>query len=244
MSFDYYRFDDYPIEMWGERNFSARDKFMIAWAGRYDLIATLKGTVYPYVPATNAIPHSATIRPMGVIDGNGDYEYAIVEFVYSNELRELNNYFVSEEFIGSKEAELLDYRDFLWSDDNALTPGQAPRHLISTIDIRVSFWNLALVPTAAITLLGYVNDGPATSFTTGVTFAAGTLLYDTFYLKRDVGLSGEDGFRLEYVFKARPKDWNYFFRPTNTGEWLTLKCKADDSNYIPHPYGTFSALVP
>lgn len=238
--------EGYPQERFTRRAFEATRRLKCAWTDRYTLLGELIGVAYPYASGSNAIPVAATIEPMGWITSSATYQHAIITVQYSNEVRKIDSKFISEEFLPAKEIIELDYRDFEWSGGGALTAMQRPRLIIPIIDIRTTFYDIAAAPTTALSLMGGVNNAPATSFTTGITFATGRLLYDSFEYGRNVSLAQADTFKIEYLFHARPVDWNYFFNPNKAGGagFDSMKILSTGATYIPHAYVNLSSLVP
>ena len=255
---------DSPQEAWTEEGFSATMRLMCAWDVRNTLAAGIMAerAPYPRIPATGAYPRSATPAPFpakltqAAVWGAGtlaDYESAIVTVEYDT--NGPNEDLISESLTPNAEFMTLDHEGFKWTGEEGddLTENEAAGKLVRGFDYNLTFHQAPFIPSAVLTLPGYVNDVAVDSYTLGLTFAAETLLFSPCTTSRRTTALMVEAWELPYKFSYRATGWNKHWRKTGgdgTGGWESIYqfvITAGFSGWVEYknyPPGDFSKLFP
>ena len=174
---------------------------------------------------------------------NASYEDALVvtEYIWDRKTPQSNGAdLFSETLEPTAEFLTLDYTQFRWQNGDPLTEGEAPGMLQRGLDYVLTHHNLQAIPSAALSLIGAVNDAPVTSYTLGLCFAAGTLLFNPPCCQRRVAVGPNPTltWTVTYRLTYKPQGWNYFWRTeTQQFEQICLQSSGAVYNqYTPAPF--------
>ena len=195
-------------------------------SGNQSIVRRLPHT-YPEKP--EAVARSVEIVPFDSVKGEGgsaaadaraSYDFAQLTVTYAvpeqgeREDEDNEEVLVSESLTQTSEFLTLPERDLYW--DNAQSepvekenrPGMLT-HTVTWIYIRHKMLKL---PSGVLSLVGTVNSAAVTSTSLGLTFSAGTLLYGSPNLSRDITTDGKKAWRVEFHFQYKPTGWNKFYK--------------------------------
>ncbi len=241
------------IEKWNPDEFWARIPWKVDWDDRYTFIDETgvgAGELYPPNPGLGARAYAASV--VGYGDPQQDesdsrlmrYDSAIVNVDYStNAPTSSGTVFVTEE--------LLDYSlglpennvDLVWSDKSPVTDQEAAYKPFTGTMYRITYHRLYAIPVAMVTLKDYVNAGTWASYTLGVSFAAGTMLYTGGGAKRDMALGTIPKWKMTLCFLVHPTNWNHCWKVGSGWQAVYLR-SSPTTQYIRHPSGNFNQLIP
>lgn len=156
---------------------------------------------------------------------------------------------VSERLQGGAEFITLPVEDgdgnplFRWStaDGDPLSPAEAPGKIIRTLDYTITRYEIPSIPADAYSLMNTVNESAVTALLLGVTFPAGTLLYQLPEQSRVITTEGVQAWTLTQSFSFRPDGWNKFWR-VKTGTFEPLWSVGLGAEYQNHPPSDFTLL--
>lgn len=120
-----------------------------------------------------------------------------------------------------------------------LNENEAPGKIIRSLIWVYTYRQVLDVPAGWRTYVGYTNLSAVTSTSTGLVFAADTLLYEGVRLGRVVTQGAQQAWTAQLRFTHRPETWNKWYkRGTDT---ISNVYKADGSRYLPYPSVDFIA---
>ena len=238
-----------PVEQYlPNGNFRAVRILKCDWGDRYTLLDELAGEVYPYNQNTGAIAYAANVRGWGKTSngpwfrsssarwpsGGGPafrslaYEYALLEVFYGWEGPTFvnNQYFLSEQILPYIETINVPTGGMTWgTSGDPLRKGGTGYHFLPKrvhgIIYEPTFHYVNAAPPTAGTLQGCCNNAPLGSWTLGLVFDTGYLLYDHFKMRRSVSWAQLNTWQLTYSFIFRPHNWNTIWDPS-TSTWDTV----------------------
>lgn len=210
--------------------------------------------LYPYND-TGAFVQAVGCRPFGkpVTDASKtsteartSYEWAIVSAEYANyggnvidsEQQDL----IEENIEAAGQHLTLSEQQLYWDSGQTdpLNPMEAPQFFQSLFDWVYSRKRVRVIPGAFTSLFGKVNAAGITSVSLGVSFAAETLLYSSFNIRRLITTAGVQAWDLNIRFTYNSSGWNTYrkrgtqapaiiynsggtqFKPYATGDFLEL----------------------
>lgn len=246
---DHEELTDSPSEQFHPDGFDATRTLVVAWADRHALVAALEFSVYPYLPLIGAFARRVSVVPMPAkqtaVGELVEYENAVVTVQYSISSSDPQTQdLVTESVEPNAEFRTLDFVDFRWGaiDGDVLKEDEAPGQLLPGHDYVIKFHRLNAVPAAVITLEGYVNASPFSTYTLGRTYPAETLLFGGGTPSRKITTAGAEEFTLTERFHYKSTGWNKFFRQS-TQTYVPIFHKTG-GEYKNHPLGNFSSLLP
>ena len=234
----------YPKSRWVNGEFFGVRRVRCAWADRVSLMDELDGDSWPYADGvSNAIAREAIINPLPAqltADGNkASYEYAIVTIKYSTVGPQLNGSDWIEESVSPYVVtQRLDYEALEWTDGTALAYLESPGKILYGLQYMLKFYNVSVIPSSVLSRVGYVNSNSVNSYSLGMTFYPGRLLYGGALLTRRVSWGGSWNWDVTYYFKYHPHNWNYFWR-TETNQYETVKITSSGDTFQPYPTTMF-----
>lgn len=241
-----------PVENWGEDEFTATRQLRCAWSDRLQLMADLIGgrDVYPYFDSGSrltartggAVPFGRQVGESGV---TASYETALVTINYStkgNDKEGNQGDLYSETLEPNVEFLTLGHEDFRWgsADGEALKENEAPGRLIRSLDYLLTIYQVYAIPSAVLDLIGCVNYTSWLADLLGLTFPAGTLLYNPPQITRKITFEEIEPWTLSFRFSYRPDGWNKFWRQ-KTQQFESIYHK-DEGLYYNYPEGEFGWL--
>lgn len=243
-----------PVEDFSTDSFQATRNLMVAWGERHALVDALGYTLYPYLPLTGARARNIACVPAPgaqttLADGAVAYEASIVTVQYRASPKDPQTEdLVTESLQPNAEHRPLDFEDFRWDaiDGDLINADEAPSLLIPAHDYILTFHKLLTVPIEVITLEGYVNNSPFSTYTLGLTYPTGTLLFAGGSPQRKVTTTAVEAFTMTLRFKYRRTGWDKFWRqgaadPTTAWQSIYHKKSGLHLNY---PLANFAALLP
>lgn len=269
----YFEMDQYPKESRdAERGYSAERLLNCEWVDRYALFAALMnhpGQLYPYNEALGIRARRCTIAGFGGgrkrpgFPTMNTYQRALLSVIYENpKLGEKTPYpisrsrakfldptkSISERFEGNVQTQRLDHTDFKWSNGDPLKPDEAPFKLVQGATYVMTRHQLSVVPAQALSYQGTVNDDAISPILwSGITFAAGTLLFSKPTIDVEVGDDGTPRYAVTYRFDYRASGWNQFWRAA-TEDYETIEAIGVTYDpgefYMNYPEADFSVLFP
>lgn len=247
-----------PTELWDYKGFKATRKLLVDWLDRFTAVEgflTFPGELYPYNTSINARARSGAMQPFPAktaedVTGRTKYDKAIITIGYqtpdSNEPHQVDDVnIVSESLEPTAEFMTLDVSDFRWDavDGEPLKEGEAPGRLMVGFDYVLTRYNVPNIPTAALTLVGHVNQAARTSYMLGLTYPAETLLYNPPTIQKVTSLSGDIVYTITYRFTYAPQTWNKFWRVGKYGgAGYSQIFHEEQGLYRNYPLGDFGLL--
>lgn len=214
-------------------------------ANLYDLILDLlvNQRECPFIPDNPPTVKSASVSTITTnnnapIDQGFDYEEYFVDVSYSNTIRTI----VSEEIEPVAEFIRLDPRRFRWTSGAPLTEGEAPGYLYQTMNLIFKYVNQPAIPPAFLSGIGKVHNAVWLSPTTGLSYAAETLMFCPAPISNTYTTGGSSGFNYTIKFAYRPNGWNKYWRP-QTQAWESIYLD-DGTLYKSYPPADLSSLLP
>lgn len=263
ISVDYEEMEQSPQESLGPNGFEATRTLRCAWSDRITLARELTGEFDSGVDLPQVYPYDSSARVLEIsqIRGHDDdaptaylgntrvaaYQYALLTVKYgrgvpatggggsvelTDETIEPNVEFVS-----------LSPNGMTWgsSAGTPLEPDEAPGLLLKSFNWVFTRINVAEIPEALDTLIGYVNDDTIVSRSLGFTFAPETLLYTPPFLSRKVNADGiTSRWTIQMRFSKKPQGWNKWFRGA-TNSWEAIYKGA--TQVKPYTPGDFTTLI-
>jgi hypothetical protein len=268
-----------PVESNTESGFTATMTLQCDWDDRWDLMTQLLANdagqlIYPHQPDFNAYAQTASAKGVGQVTGTGMNSVVI----YEKALITVN--FATQGAGGQGEpdgdgnliAESLEpYIEnlpmptikpngkpaFLWWDGSTkevVAPEEAPVRQIRGCYYILKRFNRVTIPTAALSLMGTVNNNTVTSVSLGVSFEPETLLFTPPTLERTTSKTGDLGWTESYRFNYRPNfdpdtgianGWNRFWK-ASAGTYWDMYYVDDDGvpteRVLIYPTGNFALL--
>ena len=270
---DHEELDGSPTESYDDQGFKAVRVLQCAWADRLTLAEELRGgnryvgdqyvytrpQRYPhYEQATVA---DVSIAPFGATQAGADttqasYPYARLTVTYrvpdygSNPAEEIEETLVTESLEPAAEFLTLPHEGYFWKDGAdwvPLTETEAPQKLLRMLEWVYTRHQQTHLPSAVLDLVGKVNDSTVTSTTLGLSFPAGTLLYNPPQLEREITTTGAKAWRVTYRFTYRPSGWNKFPRRKKDGKDTSFETiyKSQDAGdpLVVYESGSFSQVM-
>lgn len=257
---------DEPVEMWQTYNeqwtdslLSADVQLKCAWSQRTGILNNILLTPleWPYQPGNAIYAVSGSIKPFtgekGTIDGSG---YAWDEALLSVHFETLavgddpggggGQVIYSESIEPTAEFLTIPPTDFRWGSatGTALKQEEAPGRLEIGLDYIVTFYKMASVPAWVLTLINKTNNASVVSASLGVTFGAGTLLFNPPKISRSVSLGGSGAYTIQTRYTYKASGWNYFYR-AETGTYVQMYHKdGGGSPYLNFATADFSGAIP
>lgn len=224
-------------ERWDDDGFYCTRQLKCAWDDRWMLTHQLRGytrrssnSIVYFVPATypgstNIFVDAVEIEPFaGPVEGVNnkilDYDFAILTVCYktitynastNDALRET---LVTESLQASAEFLTLPNRKLYWDteQENQLETDEAPGLLVKMFDWVYTLHQMPLISYDYLNAVGYINNAALTSPTLGLTFPAGTLLYNAPEMNREIADHETGAWELTCRFSYRREGWNYLPR--------------------------------
>lgn len=244
-----------PREVCDRDHFSAVVAWKIPWVDRgafLDEVGANGGEVYPHAgyDAIRAIrTHTEGFGKPVAYDGDTrlfKWDYAIVYVEYSTRAPRWLGRSVDEELKISAAMYQLNPAALAWDVAGAapFLAGETPPHRIEYgLDYVIRYNEVWGIPAAATSYINCVNSTVAGTWTLGLTFPVGTLLYAGPGEESRTGLGMLPKLKLTYLFKYRGIDWNYHWRQS-TNAFAPFYDLATGIQIVNHPYVNFAALVP
>lgn len=258
-----------PRESGQETDFRAVRRLKCLWADRlalFDQLMTgylinLGGTPplitrigQPYPHRAGAFAAKVQIEPMGTemsaYQSRPDvaaYRHAVLTVDY--EPRQFNPALGTgqageESLATSAEFVSLPHQSLNWAASNApehrLAPTEAPTVVQRLLEWSYSFRQVVSYPAAWLAAAGSVNSAAVTSTSLGLTFPAGTLLYQGVRLARAAGEGANPAWAASLRFTYRNAGWNRF---TKRGEATPQPLYAGGAAFSPYPAIDFVAAL-
>lgn len=177
------------------------------------------------------------------------YEFAQITVQFSTAAPQLTDNggsgiaLVSEDLEPWAEFLTLSNRGLYWLGGDALAEDEAPPLLVKGMAWVYRTHLQTSVPSAALSLVGKVNDDSITSATLGLTYDAETLLFTPPRLSIDTDAGGNRLISLEYRFNHRPDGWNNFFNPATQQYEQIFTDTGGANRFIPYPLDDFTTIT-
>lgn len=260
---------DQPHEMHGTAVVAFADDKLTAdvqlkcpWADRYGILNTilLTPSEWPYLPDAGLYAVSGSIQPFTgtpgeFIDGSPSglsYDEALLAVHFETlDIPESEGpgELYSESIEPTAEFLTIPHTKFRWGSGtgDALEPEEAPGRLEVGLDYVITWQKVATIPAAALSLIGCVNNSDVTSPSLGLTFGAGTLLFNPPKISRTVSLGGTNYFTMQIRLTYRRNGWNWFWRADklpNPG-WDQIYPEGTDTDpYLNFTPASFTGILP
>lgn len=246
-------------ETWGNEKVTAQVGLKALWSQRHGIMNNIlaNAKVWPYHTNGNVFAVSGSISPFeekADQDGSGLIYPSATLVVNFETLTKSNNpqnpdvTIFSESLEPTAEFLTVPYKDFKWGSITGkdLKKEEAPGRLEIGLDYVVTFYNMKVIPSAVLTLIGAVNNGPVTSASLGgLTFASETLLFNPPKIVRNVtAVAAQNRYTITLRFTYRRNGWNQFWR-AETGTFSRIFHK--DRGGIAHnnfPLASFASVLP
>lgn len=241
------------LEKWDASKFWARIPWKVDWDDRYTFIDETgygAGELYPPNPGTGARAYAASVVGFGepFYDAGDErlmrYSHAIVTVEYATTApTPLAGKFVTEELndfnLGIPENNV----DLIWSDKTAVTDQEAAFRTFHGTQYKITYHRLMVLPVTHDTMKGYLNAGVWYSYTLGLSWAAGRMLYVGGNCVRDLALGTIPKWRATYTFNIHPANWNYNWKVGSGWQPVYMRT-APATQYVRYPSGDYNLLVP
>ena len=255
---------NYPHEKWGTQGFEASRMFKVAWADRVQFVTDILGDVtdlgslgdflvtqgeqYPAFPQARA--ESASIRGYGKhLSGVPlAWTYAMIGVDYrvpdfggsSGGATSGEEVLISESLDATAEFLTLPHHKLFWTYTGGSAADPVGRDIPLGRLLRMVNWNYTIhhtprIPMAILSNVGQVNNAAITSPTLGLTWAAGTILYNGPRMSREITRSGARAWTLDLSFTYRPVGWNNFPKGGDSDDFAPVY---DQFGNVVEPYPT------
>lgn len=243
-------------ENWSEEKIATVVQLKCAWSQRQGVMSNLLtyAKAWPYHSQATAFAKTGSIQPFpgeaGTRLGSGySYEFALLTVNFES-LNKVEGEDPEEVTIFSESIEptaeflTLPTDGFYWDNTQtvALKEGESPGRLQIALDYCVTFYKLPVIPAAALTLIGKVNNASVSSPSLGLTFAAETLLFNPPRINRNVTINGDNSYTMQCRYSYRPTGWNQFWR-AKTQAWASIYDDAG-TQYKNFQTASFAGMVP
>jgi hypothetical protein len=239
-------------ETWANDKLTASVQLRVAWAQRYAVMENIlvNALRWPYHAATT--PLRATHGQINTMDGvsiTGDepggnaFEHAILTVDFESAEATEDEVVYSESIEPTAEFLTLPHDGLFW-DAGATEPikvAEAPGVLLPGFDYKLTYYNLASIPSAFITLIGKCND-PAVSTSMFGSLAAETLLYNPPTMSRSLSFGGDNRWTLSTRLTYRYGGWNKHWR-VETGAW-SYQYRESGAAHKPIIPASFAGILP
>lgn len=246
-------------EQWSDDKLSADVQLKCAWSQRTGILNNILTTPleWPYQPGNGIYAISGTIRPFtgepGTADGSG-YTWTDALINVHFETLSVGNdpgggdgtVIYSESIEPTAEFLTIPHTDFRWgsSAGAALKQEEAPGRLEIGLDYVVTLYKMTSVPAWVLTLVNKVNNASVVSASLGVTFAAGTLLFNPPKISRSISLGGSSAYTISTRYTYKASGWNYFYR-AESGTYVQMYHKdSGGTPYLNFATADFSGAIP
>lgn len=271
----YEEMDGSPVESIGVDGATAERKFKMAWDDRMKFIKEVIGWT-EYIAGDHVMHEPHLYQPegflgyvvatritgckgFGIIVPSTDpciktaYNHCILtvhyetpDWIYSDDP---SRAFIDESIEPHTEFLQLPAKNLYW-DTGGLVPveaGEAPAALIRSFDWVYTIHRMAVFPLEIISFTGCTNAVPMLSFSLGIVFAVGTLLFGNPSLRREHTGLGVTLWSVTIRLSARIAGWNRFPRVDQIDslgnmEWSTVKTSGGSEIY-PYPFADFSGFI-
>jgi len=209
-----------------------------------------------YVLGFEAQPYSTEEAQLGT-GSTTDYEKALVTVYYGRTASggdPTSTAAYSESLEPTAEFLTLDYSEYTWGDDSGaakapvLKENESPGRLVRGLDYIFTRYNQTTVPSAALSLVGFVNTAAVTASSLGITFGAQTLLFNPPTISRTVDATGVGSWTITYRMTYKPnwqggveKGWNWFWR-AEEDEYQQIYHKWTSSVVAVYPNAAFTGF--
>jgi hypothetical protein len=246
----YEEIDDSPTFTLSD-TFVGTRKLKCAYSEAYELALQLKGktvtegeNVVVYKPDVFPLNEEAVVQSVSMQDFDELKTYAILTVSYAvpdyNTDDGDEDSFASETIEPAAEFITIPNRKLYWSDGEQLKGDEAPGCLIQMLTWAYTRYRMTDIPSEVLSLVGKINDSSINSRKLGLTFPAGTLLYQPPHLQTEV-TGKTEVWQVGFKFVYRPQGWNKFPR---RGQSLTFESiyNSGSSQVKPYAEADFSPL--
>lgn len=251
-----YEMNGSPVEEATDTSFTATVKLRCPWSDRNSLSAELSNYTAYQSGVVQARARSIGIVPFTAVQGAGpslqaDYEDAIVtiQYVFDKDTpSESDGVLFSESLEPTAQNLTMQWESFIWKTSQIpILQGEQPGKILRGMDYVLTKYNLAAIPSAALTLVGCCNLAAMTASTLGLTFAAQTLLFNPPSLQRKVSLgpSPENKWTATYRLTYKPEGWNKFWNSrVNPPAWDMMQVWTGAAwiDYTHYPPASFAGI--
>lgn len=241
------------LERWDASQFWARIPWLVPWEDRYTFIDETgegAGELYPPNVGLGARAFAASVVGFGepLTDSSDSrlmsYSHAIVTVEYStNAPIGFAGKYVTEELndfhIGIPENNV----DLVWSDKSPVTDQEAAFRTFPGTQYKITYHRLMVLPATHDTMKGYLNAGTWASYTLGLSWIAGRMLYVGGNCVRDLALGTLPKWRATYTFNIHPSNWNYNWKVGSGWQPVYLRT-SPATQYLRYTSGNYNLLIP
>jgi len=248
-----------PEESWSGGASQTSRTILCAWEDRYEVRDEFLGTAYNSGGGT-LYCESVNISPFGGSRKDGDtsfctYEKARVTLNYKSisgaEQGSPGGTLYSESLEPVTEYLTMPSAAFQWHDDTVLTgvvpidDMEAPAMRVFSGNYKITYYNLASVPTSILSLADCVNDAAITARSIGLTFGQHTLLLQLPVTSRSVKIGSANRWQVDLTLTYRAATWYKYPRIKGDGtlSWEYMYDKKTDEIVRQYESASFAPLM-